>query len=746
MGAVGSIIGLALLWLVMGYLLPRGEDDSPPLPVRSIIVPLTSLLFGVLVMLVLCYKTFGLSLDMSLDEMHNAMANTVDYAAVLVINALIGGSVLLLIVELRWDALRVALTVVVALIFGYLMTAMFNWDSAERLTRGEFQVKILSDDEPVVNIGYGDEQTDAFNPLRAQFLGRLGVFRQEREYRFAANAGDTITALAYAEGDEATVDLQLTLRDPQGNLIAQSRNATPEQLEEFRRDLRSESDPVLHNITLPDEGIYTLYIRPEDPSRTRGEFTLELDSEAELPLDLVYGTETGAYFNDPNVDAPINEVSYSFVGKQGDTISVLSYAKRQNIDVDVKVKLRDEQGNELAANDDATEAQVEDYRDLKSTSDAIIENYELPADGFYTVYTTPEELAFSTQFDEMTDATIKAYDAFLLGPLSRLNRWIIWMRDALTLIMLGLAIAIVFRAEQFSLGAEGQLYFGALVSGVVTLSFGDAPRALLVPIALLSAATAGFLWGLLPGALKAYLGANELVSTLMLNTIATRFYEMVLTWQLQPEDAGYTASEWIPESGLLTPIVDLKGDTVTIAVFLLIGMVIFTWLLIQRTPIGYEIRMIGSNIKFADYGGVNTKRTIMLVMAISGAVAGLAGAHLAMGIHRKLILNISIGLGFEGIVVALLARNNPLVIPFTGLLYSYLRTGARFMESDANVSSEVVRVIQAVIILLITAEALVTFFRRRRVRRRGTLDLDGQGMSEGELFAGSDPAEENSHV
>jgi len=284
--------------------------------------------------------------------------------------------------------------------------------------------------------------------------------------------------------------------------------------------------------------------------------------------------------------------------------------------------------------------------------------------------------------------------------------------------MLGLAIAIVFRAEQFSLGAEGQLYFGALVSGVIGLSFGEMPKPLLVPLALLSAATAGFLWGLLPGALKAYLGANELVSTLMLNTIAMRFYEMVLTFELQPPNAGYTASDWIPDNGLLAPIIDVSGDQVTIAVFILILIVLFAWVLIQRTPIGYEIRMIGANIKFANYGGVNTKRTIMLAMAISGAVAGLAGAHLALGIHRKLILNISLGMAFEGVVVALLARNNPLVVPFTGLLYSYLRVGAQFMERDANVSSEVVRIIQAVVILLITAEALVTFVqRRRRVRR-----------------------------
>ena len=408
-------------------------------------------------------------------------------------------------------------------------------------------------------------------------------------------------------------------------------------------------------------------------------------------------------------------------------MTVLAYPYRANTQINLEAELLGPDGEVLAQASDATPEQLEAFRGmLVRDTDAALEPVTLPEDGIYSVRVRPEPVTFGTKISETVKATNNAYNAFLFGPLSRLNRWVTWIKDAITLIMLGLAIAIVFRAEQFSLGAEGQLYFGALVSGIIGLSFGELPMPILVPLALISAATAGFLWGLVPGALKAYLGANELVSTLMLNTIAMRFYEMVLTFELQPPDAGYTASDWIPGSGLLAPIIDVGGDQVTIAVLVLIGIVIFTWLLIQRTPIGYEIRMIGSNIKFADYGGINTKRTIMLTMAISGAVAGLAGAHLAMGIHRKLILNISLGLAFEGVVVALLARNNPLVTPFTGLLYAYLRTGALFMERDANVSSEVVRIIQAVVILLITAEALVAFFRKRRARVRGQLSTEVQ--------------------
>jgi simple sugar transport system permease protein len=108
---------------------------------------------------------------------------------------------------------------------------------------------------------------------------------------------------------------------------------------------------------------------------------------------------------------------------------------------------------------------------------------------------------------------------------------------------------------------------------------------------------------------------------------------------------------------------------------------------------------------------------ILLSMAISGILAGLAGAHLAMGIHQRLILNISVGLAFEGIVVALLARNNPLAVPVAALFYSYLRIGGDIMERTSAVSSDIVRVVQATIILFLTAEALVAFLQRRRALR-----------------------------
>lgn len=519
-----------------------------------------------------------------------AMTETPTWQNILLVNAFVGVSILLFVIELKAQAIRVLLTVFVALILGYIVTLGFNMDVASRLERGEFRVQVVSDAEII------------------------------------------------------------------------------------------ENDDV----------------------------------------DLEYGQERGADFNKPNVVAPVSEVAYTFEGRSGDTVSVLAYAKNRRSEVDLLVELRDDTGKVLSESTSATLEQVDEtFDDLVSEKDAVIENFELPADGIYTVYSTPEDIPFGTVISEAVNQSQLAFEALLFGPIERVNRWAVWIQDAITLTLLGLSIAIVFRAQQFSLGAEGQLYFGALISGIIALNFTTLPIILMLPLVILASSTAGFLYGLIPGALKAYLGANELVSTLMLNVIALRFFDMVLTFQLKPPDAGYVASDTFGDNAILPSIVE--GTQVTIAIFILVVVVALSWLLIRRTPLGYEIRVIGSNIKFADYGGVNSRRTIMLTMALSGAVAGLAGLHLANGIHRQLILNLSFGLAFEGVVVALLARNNVLVVPFTGLLYSYLRAGAQFMERDANVSFEVVRIIQSIIILLITAEALINFVQQRQ--RRVDVDL-----------------------
>jgi simple sugar transport system permease protein len=267
---------------------------------------------------------------------------------------------------------------------------------------------------------------------------------------------------------------------------------------------------------------------------------------------------------------------------------------------------------------------------------------------------------------------------------------------------------------------------GALAAGVVSL-FVQAPPALHLVLILLAAAVAGFLWGLLPGLLKAYLNVDEIVSTLMFNVIGIQLYQLVLIQWLRDPSLGFVGTPLFPGSALLPLLI--PGTRVTIALVIALVAGIAVWFLLARTALGYEIRMVGANRKFAEYGGIHTKWVIALSMALSGVLAGLAGAHLSNGLLKRLALTMSPGIGFEGILVALLARNDPKGVLIAGLFYGYLRTGAQIMERSSDVTREVVLIIQALIILLITAERLLPLVQAWRRRKQEVVKLELESVT-----------------
>jgi ABC-type uncharacterized transport system permease subunit len=299
----------------------------------------------------------------------------------------------------------------------------------------------------------------------------------------------------------------------------------------------------------------------------------------------------------------------------------------------------------------------------------------------------------------------------LTGPVSRINRFGNWIEQVITLIFTGLAVSIVFNANQFSMGAEGQIFVGALAAALVGLSLPALPGILHIPLALLAAAGSGFAWGAIPGYLKARFRANEVVSSLMLNSIAIQLYDYVLIYHLKPPTAGYPVSKYLPSSAVLPNLI--PRTRVSISLIIGIGCVWLVYTLVYKSTMGYEIRMVGHNPKFARCSGINVGRTIVMSTALSGALAGLAGACLVMGVHRRLIMGISPGYGFDGILVSLLAGNNPAKVPFAALFYGYLRTGADLMESNSDVARELITIIQAVAIMFITAKSLIPSKARR---------------------------------
>lgn len=292
------------------------------------------------------------------------------------------------------------------------------------------------------------------------------------------------------------------------------------------------------------------------------------------------------------------------------------------------------------------------------------------------------------------------------------------IEDAITLTFLGLAVALPFRARQFSLGADGQMFLAALAAAAVSL-YVPGPAILVLPLVFVAACATGFAWGSLPGLLKTRYQANEIVTTLMLNLIAIQFYRLLVSGVLRDPGAGFLVTPLLPDRRILPLLLDKTNVTVML---LLVPLVVaLAWLLLMRTTWGYEIRLVGQAPAFARRSGVPVERAVWLSMACGGLFAAFAGVHVSNALLKRLPVDLTPGLGYEGLVVALLARNEPRAIPLAAFLYAYLRTGAQAMERSTDVSREVVLVIQAVMILLVVSEQLLPRVAEgwRKLFRRG---------------------------
>ena len=286
----------------------------------------------------------------------------------------------------------------------------------------------------------------------------------------------------------------------------------------------------------------------------------------------------------------------------------------------------------------------------------------------------------------------------------RLVRFGSVIEDAITLTFLGLAIAIPFRARQFSLGADGQMFLAALAAGAVSLAIGG-PGYLVLPAAFAAALLTGFAWGLVPGWLKARYGASEIVTTLMLNLIAVQLYRLAITQWMRDPHAGFLVTPVLPDAAILPNL--LARTNVSAMLYLVPLAVVGAWALLMRTTVGYEIRTVGQAPAFARHAGMPVGRAMVLSMALGGAFAALAGVHVSNALLKRLPVDLTPGMGFEGLVVALLARSEPRAIPMAAFLYAYLRAGAQAMERTTDVSRELVLVIEAFIILFVVSERLL---------------------------------------
>ncbi len=284
-------------------------------------------------------------------------------------------------------------------------------------------------------------------------------------------------------------------------------------------------------------------------------------------------------------------------------------------------------------------------------------------------------------------------------------------------IFAGLAVALGFRGGLFNIGAEGQLFVGGLASAWVGYSITGLPWFVHLPLALLAGALAGALWGALPGFLKARLGAHEVINTIMMNYIAFRLTDYLLSGPMARPDRLPITPEVLPSAYL--PAILPRPVRLHAGFFLALALAALVYWLLWKTTTGFEIRMVGANPRAARYAGVHIAPTIVLTMALSGALAGLAGTSQILGLDHKMVRAFSTGYGFDSIALALLGNSHPLGVVIASLLFGFLRGGAARMQSVASVPVEIIRIVQALVIIFVAAPELVRrMFGLRSVKQR----------------------------
>jgi len=314
----------------------------------------------------------------------------------------------------------------------------------------------------------------------------------------------------------------------------------------------------------------------------------------------------------------------------------------------------------------------------------------------------------------VSDSPSAAIQALLLGPFSSFRNFGTVITLASTVTFTGLAVCIMFQASMFNMCAEGSFFLGALIAAAAATSFGLPPGLALV-IPMLCGAAAGGLLCSVAAVLKAKVNANEMVSSLMLNYVAL-FAGLYLMNQFFRDDTyGFLASKKLPENAVLMKCV--PGTGIHVGVIIAIVLIILCYLFIYKTKAGYEIRVMGQNAKYAKYTGISVGGEVILSQVMGGAIAGLGGAVEVMGMYARFQWTTLPGYGWDGVIIAILARNKPQFVPLAALFLAYLRVGANVMARVSDVPSEIITVIQAIMIMLVTATALLGRMKQRAVEK-----------------------------
>ena len=315
------------------------------------------------------------------------------------------------------------------------------------------------------------------------------------------------------------------------------------------------------------------------------------------------------------------------------------------------------------------------------------------------------------------------------GSAKALSETAVW---ATPYIFAGLAVALAFKGGLFNIGAEGQLAVGAVFAALIGYALPewlgrDIPTIIHLPLAILVGMLMGALWAAIVGFLKAYTGGHEVINTIMMNYIALNTISFLLNGPMKdPNPNNVTARTPLIAESARIPVI-FNGLRIHWGFVLALLVAFLVWWLLNKTTLGFEIRTVGANPDAAKYAGINVKRIIILTMALSGMLAGLAGTIEVTGLNYRHELGFSIGYGFDAIAIALLGRSHPLGVVLASILFAAMRNGATRMQFLTQMPVDLISMLQALILLFVAADAIVRYIYRIKAQGERVVLTRGWG-------------------
>lgn len=297
---------------------------------------------------------------------------------------------------------------------------------------------------------------------------------------------------------------------------------------------------------------------------------------------------------------------------------------------------------------------------------------------------------------------ILAYHHLWYGAFGTVNNFAETLVKTTPILIAGIGLSISFRSNLTNIGAEGQMIIGAIIAVLFAFVLPPLPAAIAVILTVLAGFVGGALYGAFPGYLKAKFGTSEIISTIMFNYIAVSMLGYLLDGPMKEPGGYFPQTALMPEFTRLVRFV--AGTRLHVGFLIAILLAVAYYILMFRLPLGYKIRAVGLNPNGASYAGIKVKKHIVIAMAMSGGLAGIAGMSEIFGLHQRLYNGFSAGYGFDAVAIALLGRLHPIGVPLAALFFGALRVGANAMQNAVQVPTAVVYVIQGVSVLFILTD------------------------------------------